>query len=64
LSEKIKEINSKIPNYFLPKEDLEKTMRKLHYNYTEVNIIYIIRFFYKIIKFKIILDIQKRETAI
>ena len=36
LSEKFKQINSKIPNYFLPQEDMEKSMKKLHYNYTEV----------------------------
>ena len=25
-----------IPNYFLAREDLEKNMRKLHYNYVQV----------------------------
>ncbi|CAF0712537.1 unnamed protein product [Brachionus calyciflorus] len=29
-------LHSKIPNYFLPKEDLEKTMKRLHYNYVNM----------------------------
>ena len=36
LSEKFRQINAMIPNYFLAREDLEKNMRKLHYNYVQV----------------------------
>lgn len=31
--------NTKIPNYFLPREDLEKTMKQLHYNYVNVRLV-------------------------
>lgn len=32
-----KDLNLKIPNYFLPREDLEKTMKQLHFNYVNVS---------------------------
>ena len=35
LSEKFKLLNSKMPNYFLPEEDMAKTMKKMH-NYFDV----------------------------
>ena len=36
VNEKFKEINSKIPNYFLAQDDLESKMKKLHYKYVQV----------------------------
>ena len=37
LSEKLKLMKiSKMPNYFLPQEDMESSMRRLHFNYVDV----------------------------
>ena len=37
LSEKLKILKiSKMPNYFLPQEDMESSMRRLHFNYVDV----------------------------
>lgn len=35
---KSKDSAFKIPNYFLPRDDLEKTMKQLHFNYVNVSL--------------------------
>ena len=30
--------DSKLPNYFLPRDDMEKSMKRLHFNYKMVDI--------------------------
>lgn len=37
VSEKFKILSSRMPNYFLPQEDMEKSMKKLYGNYSEVS---------------------------
>ena len=41
IQEKFKQINSKLPNYFLPEKDLEKSMKRLHYNYKDVSFFFV-----------------------
>ncbi len=40
VSDKFKILNSKIPNYFLPQKDMEKSMKELQNNYLEVIFLY------------------------
>ncbi len=40
MSEKFKILSSRMPNYFLPQEDMEKSMKKLYGNYSEVSRVY------------------------
>lgn len=30
------DLESKLPNYFLPRDDMEKSMKRLHFNYKTV----------------------------
>ena len=33
------QLDKELPNFFLPPKDLEKSMRELHFNYKQVNLL-------------------------
>ena len=61
MSEKFKMLTSKVPNYFLPQEDMENSMKKLHHNYSDVINFHIIK--YKNVKLLLKSNFFKKVTS-